>query len=170
LNRWNFDLTPEDTEELAWNILSRYLKIRNAAIAPFEPYRRFCGVDQGWRMFTGPHMNPTRLRIDLQENDQWREIYAERSRDADWRGWQLDHEHIRTAITDMISNEHHAEWRQFAEWLAERAARDFPQATALRLRVERITTPSPEQVLQNKRPPSSYDEPTVVTFSRERSP
>ena len=75
---------------------------------------------------------------------QWRTIYRSRSKEHDYLGGQLDHNRMRKLVARCGRD-----GRLFdhvARWIAREAARDFPNALALRVRLERFDSLPPEGV------------------------
>jgi hypothetical protein len=156
LSRWGMDVTPAKLEASLWDMAERYMSVRNMLLRPFRPYYALCGTSQGWRMFVGPNLHPSCLHIDIEENGAWRPIYIERDPAHNWLGAKLDHEHFRTAIFTMIFFHHHREYERFASWVARAAARDFPEASRVRIRVFKFRTPRPVEVREERRPPGTF--------------
>lgn len=146
LNQIGVDVTQHQLEETLWNAADKYGRLRRKVLLPFGPYYRFCGTDQGWKMFVGAHRTPSRLHIDINKDGQWRPIYIQGSREHTWLRTRLNHEHWRTAIFTIVYYEEHDEIRELAKWLAKQARTDFPSADRLRVRVFYLHTPSPSEV------------------------
>jgi hypothetical protein len=155
-------VTGKELEQNLWDAAHAYLRIRSAVIAPFGWYYKYCGTRQGWRMFSAPIREPSRLFIDIEEAGRWRPVYGEGQRDAAWLRPQLNQEHMRTALYTMVLFDYRDDLKQFADWLVPRARRDFPEAQRLRLRIYKFPTPTPEQVRENRRPAGEDSVPVVV--------
>jgi hypothetical protein len=151
LTDWGFTVTPAELKDILWKTAQDYMGVRKWVLAPFAPYYDLCGTRQGWRMFVGPDTTPRRLYIEVRENRRWRPVYVARDPDHNWLGFQLNHEHLRTAVHDMGLYKKGKELGQFAQWVAERAARDFPRADQLRLRLKEFEIPTPEEVRAGRR-------------------
>ncbi len=156
LHGLGLDIGPGDLERWLWDAAERYMDVREKALAPFRPYYKLCGTGQGWRMFVGPNLFPTRLSIEVHEAGRWHPVYMERDPEHTWLGARLDHEHWRTAIFTMAFFQHYKELGQFAHWVARRAARDFPRADEVRVRLYKSRTPMPEEVRADRRPLGRY--------------
>jgi vitamin K-dependent gamma-carboxylase-like protein len=153
LNGIGFDTTPEALQGSLWDAAIEYNRVRSALLAPFHWYYTYSGARQGWRMFTAPCLEPTRLYIDIGDASGWRPVFGEGLPDLAWLGGELNHEHMRTALYTMVFFRYEDDLERFAHWVAVRAARDFPGGTHIRIRIHHFPTPTPEQVRENRRPP-----------------
>ena len=118
-------------------------------LAPFERYYDYCGTTQSWRMFAGPHFYPSRLEIAVGEENAWQWVEIERRPQVDWLANKLDHYRLRPALYRFGWYQYvegYDDFRQFAEWIARQAARDFKEARQVRVRLVKRRTPSPEEV------------------------
>jgi hypothetical protein len=150
LSSWGLAVTPAELEEALWDASQWFMKVRRKVLAPFQPYYRWCGTNQGWRMFVGPNLYPVRLHIDVEEAGRWRPVYVERDPEHTWFGRRLDHEHLRTAVFTMAFFRYDDRMTEFAHWVAVRAARDFPRADRVRVRVYQFRTRSPQEVREDR--------------------
>ncbi|MEL6345814.1 MAG: hypothetical protein AAFV53_22075 [Myxococcota bacterium] len=165
LQAMGLESSPESLEETLWSWAQSYMQRRRDLLKPFMPYYRYCGTYQTWRMFIAPHRNPARLHIDIYEDGEWRPVYIARHPQHDWKGELLDHERMRSAIFRYAWKHYGRSYKHFGEWIAAEAAEEFPEATLIRLRYERFRTPTPEQVREENRPPSTFVHPR--TFQLE---
>lgn len=135
--RWGEHLhtSPETIEDAAWAVSDRYLRVRNPIQEVFAPYYRLCGTSQGWRMFVAPDLEPTRIEIEVYENGEWRCVYRELDAGYRWQAGVLEHWRLRVGLFNTTWSRNWGELRSLAEWLATRAAADFPGATQLRVRL-----------------------------------
>lgn len=144
------DVTPAELEESLWNASGRFLSARDVVIAPFKPYERYAGVAQSWRMFGAPNLYPVRLEISVMEGGRWGRVYTSRSDEATWmRRWFDDHA-LRRAVFKGALAKNKPRFEVFCDWLAERAARDFPEATHLLVRQYRYRIPTPAEAREGK--------------------
>jgi hypothetical protein len=137
---------PADLEEALWRFATRYTAARDRVLAPFGPYYEWCGTEQSWRMFVAPHRHPTRLHVDVREGGEWRAVFVERDREHAWLARQLCSYRFRSLTFRFGWPSYAGEYRSFADWLAHQAARDFPDADRVRVRMFRFRTPSPAEV------------------------
>jgi hypothetical protein len=139
-------LPPDALQDVVFDVATRYHGVHKATLAPFEPYYRYAGTHQTWRMFIAPHRFPTRLQIRIHERGEWRVVYEERSPRARWMARELDHDRVRSAIFRYgWGNKYARSWLGFGDWIAGRAARDFPGADRLELRFAAYKTPTPAE-------------------------
>jgi hypothetical protein len=129
------------------------LRARAVALAPFQPYYRYVGVEQGWRMFVAPQTHPARLEIEVQEGGAWRSVYLQLDPERRWRADQLESGRFRSALFRYAWKHYRRQHRQLARWIARQAEADFPQAAAVRVRWVRGRTPSPAEARAGTRPP-----------------
>jgi hypothetical protein len=156
VDAWGFEFTVEELQDVLWHIGRTYDRGRAAVLAPLAPYFKYCGARQGWAMFVGPHREPIRLCIDVREAGHWRRVFAQHDPRAQWLSSTLDHEHMRTAIFFLYHGEFHEEITEFAQWIAGRAAADFPQADRVRVGGYKFRTLAPEQVRAGEQPTGSF--------------
>ena len=154
-------MEPKQLEERAWRFAQRWNDLHQRLISPFAPYRDYAGVRQPWVMFVAPQRHPARLEIEILEGGEWRTIYRERSDDHEWRRSLFDHDRMRSAIFRFGWDKYGSSYREFSEWVAKEAARDFPRAEAIRVRMARFRTPSPEEVKAGRIPPSRWEKEIV---------
>ena len=138
--------------------------VRSVVLKPFGPYYRMCGTSQSWRMFVAPHTYPERLHIDLEEHGAWRPLYIERHPTATWRGAQLDHDRVRSAIFRYAWSRYKSTYVQFADWTAEQARSDFPEATRIRLRYWKQRSPSAAEVRRGFEPKGQWNDVQTRTL------
>lgn len=163
---------PETLEDAAWRFANGWSALRRMANAPFETYQRYTGTWQSWSMFVAPHLFPSRLCIDVRgdESDghaKWRNIYTARSDEHVWRRGQFDHIRMRSAIFRFAWPQYRGQYEQFADWIADRAAVDFPDAFRVRVRFFRFKSPSPRE-LRDGAPIVGEDIRVVVKSLSER--
>jgi hypothetical protein len=133
-------------EDSLWGFAVAYTQTRDAILAPFEPYYDYAGTTQSWRMFVAPHRFPGRLHIEVRRNRVWQTVYVERSPDATWLGRILDHDRMRSAIFRYSWPQYQKTYKDFCQWIATQAERDFPDADRVRIRYFKYRTRSPAEV------------------------
>ncbi len=138
-----WDVSQSEFEAWLWDFTQGYLEVRNRIAAPFALYSHYTGALQGWSMFANPQTEPAWLTVEIRQGDELRTVYRERSSAEDWMRWQLDHNRVRKLQGRLGRGAYDDHYRGLVEWLARRAAIDFPEATHLRARVERRRTPEP---------------------------
>lgn len=146
------ELSDAAFQERLWQVAARYTAARRAALAPFQPYYRYLGVHQSWRMFVAPHRYPSRLHIEVREGQTWRTVYVARAPDQAWLGEVLDNHRMRSALFRYAWPQYGRTWRELGDWVAARAAVDFPTASHVRLRYWKQRTPSPQEARAGREP------------------
>ena len=141
----------EPFEEMVWNLATGYQGTIRVVTDPFRPYYRYFGTHQSWRMFVAPHRNPSILHIDVREGREWVPVYVEGSSEFTWMGETLDHDRVRSALFRYAWPGWTKNYRRLCDWLAIRAAADFPDASQVRFRYWKYRTPTPEQVMADER-------------------
>jgi hypothetical protein len=139
-------LDREGFEDGLYALVRTIMGTRRAVLAPFDPYYRYAGTWQSWRMFVAPHRYPARLEIAVREAGQWRVVYLERDPDAAWMADLFDHDRARAAVFRYSWPNYRRSWDELVDWLAPRVARDFPNAERARFRFLKGATPTPEAV------------------------
>jgi hypothetical protein len=132
-------------EEDLWSVATGWSEARKAVIRPLTPYYKGFGTYQTWRMFVAPHRFPARMQIEVMENNRWRTVYREGERGG-WLGPILDHDRVRSGTFHMSWPHQRAKLDTFADWLAARAYRDFPEASRVRVRFTKSRSRSPAEV------------------------
>lgn len=145
LNDWGIAVTQPELEEQLWEAASNYMRVRREVLRPIRPYESYCGTGQSWRMFVAPHRYPAQLHIDVEEGE-WRPVYVERDPFHRWQARQLDSYRFRSVIFRLGWESYYEEYRQFVDWLAILASKDFPKATRLRVRFAKYRILSPDEV------------------------
>lgn len=147
LGRWGLDLPPDELEARAWDFAVGYERGRARVLRPFRGYFEVLGTWQSWKMFVAPHRYPARLEIHVRTpGEDWRPVYVARSDEHEWMRRWLDHDRFRAAVFRYAWDHYRGTRRQFADWVADRAAVDFPEAAQVRVSFVRYRTPSPEEV------------------------
>ncbi|HZT79797.1 MAG TPA: hypothetical protein VFA26_06235 [Gemmataceae bacterium] len=159
LDGWGVHVTPPELEDRLWQFSADYMHARETVLRPFGPYYEYCGTYQSWRMFVAPHRYPTRLHIDVHEHGEWRPAYVERDAQHDWLGRQLDSYRFRSAIFRFGWHGYERDYGRFADWVAGHAARDFPDADRVRVRLAKYRTLSPEEVREGREPEVEFVQP-----------
>jgi hypothetical protein len=155
-NALGWAITQDQFEDLLWNLASEYMRVRGILLTPFGPYYTYCGTGQGWAMFAGPHRYPGRVEIDVQEQGAWRPVYIQRDPQYAWLSGKLDHYRLRPQMYRFAWYPHTEDYHDFAAWIARTAARDFPEADTVRVRMFKYRTLTPEEVRAGARPEGTY--------------
>ncbi len=143
------DLSTNELESHLWSLAQQTMKIRRVVLKPFRKYYRYCGADQNWRLFVAPHMVPSRLEIDILENNEWKPIYR-RFRDPNWMAQLIENGRFRPSVFRYSWGRYKGTYNKFAQFLTARASEEFSNATQIRFRWWRYSLPTPEQVLNQE--------------------
>lgn len=143
------DISASELDSAAYGLARRYVAARSKVIAPFEPYATYAGVRQNWHLFAGPQRYPMRLEVSVREGGLWRKVYETRSDEATWSSSLFERYRMRRLISLTLWKEP-TQFVELADWIAARAARDFPTATAVMVRQYRYHTPTPAEALSGK--------------------
>jgi hypothetical protein len=135
-----------ELEAHAWTFATSWEHARDLLLTPFRPYYRHAGTWQAWKMFVAPHTHPTRLEIEVQRPDGWFLAFEERSSEHTWLARELDSDRSRALVFRMGWPQYGLLRRQFAHWVAARAAVDWPEAQQVKVWFRKEVTPTPEQV------------------------
>jgi hypothetical protein len=148
------DLDPKDIEELSFTWGNRVLGVREQTLAPFRPYYKYAGTVQRWQMFGYLNRSPGRIevatctkpnkRLCARTDWQWRFIMG--SDDADWMRSRMEQERIRAIVSSFAWKKRKGHFNAVGRWLATQAARDFPDAKILRVRMGTLQIPAPAEL------------------------
>ncbi len=145
LARLGVQRSPKELQRWMIGVSSGWLAAREASLVPFQPYYRYLGTKQSWRMFAGADPKPPRLRIEVSHGTE-RETVSLGDAAPAWRAKQLRHEMGRSVLARYAKPARYkAAWRGLGHHLAREAAADFPDASELHITIERVPIPSPKQ-------------------------
>lgn len=157
LNRLGWQGDQAQLEQGLWEFATGFMEVRGKALKPFMPYYRYAGTFQSWRMFVAPHRHPARMQIDVYQEGQWVPVYLARDPHHPWLARQLDHDRMRAQVFRLSWPSYKSTYSRFVDWIARRAATDFPEATRVRVRFWRYRTPSPQEVRRRAPVPGRWE-------------
>ncbi len=137
---------PETLEETARTLAIAVVDAREALLGPLDPYYRYAGTWQAWRMFVAPHRFPARLHVDVRTDAGWEPLYVVGSPDHAWRSQQLRHARARALIFLAPWPRYRKQRARLADWVAREVAEERPDARAVRVRYYKARTPAPGEV------------------------
>lgn len=148
-----FGTTPTELEATIKSYAKYYVVAHRWMIRPVLPYKRYLGVRQGWSMFSSPQRHPGEYRVEIQRGDskEWIPIYRSRSEEYNWRAKQFDHDRLRKYVGRFGRGFVRKNYNALGRWVATNAARDFPDAVRVRVRVYRTRTLHPARVAAGER-------------------
>jgi hypothetical protein len=162
LGKAGIDVTHETIEQglMSWTALSG--KVRKTLRAPFDPLFDTLALDQAWALFASATTKPDRLVVEARRDGQWTVLFRRLDPCCTWRDDQLRYRRIR-GIWDGQKDHTRPAYRFFSEWVADEVFREYPDADAVRVELERTHSvypwiepdPSVEVRLQriHRRPP-----------------
>lgn len=136
------DADAEDIAGPLWAVGEGLRDVRRWLAGPFEPYYRYAGTTQSWRMFATVQHAPRRFTVDIDEGAGWRTVYALVDPAHRWRASTFEHERVRAVLQDFEGRPRKS-YPGFARRVAAWARADFPDATAVRTRLVRRRTGVP---------------------------
>jgi hypothetical protein len=145
-------MSPRALEDRLFRFATAWSSARAAVLRPLIPYYRYAGTWQSWKMFVAPHVWPTRMQIEVRRGGEWQLVYRERSADAPWLAPTLSNDRFRATIFRMGWPQYGPLRRDFAAWVAESAAVDFPDATQVRVSFLKQRTRSAAEVRAGSAP------------------
>lgn len=161
------NMTPEEFEEQMYGITLSYLKLRTRVNKPFRRYHRISELRQGWAMFTYPQTHPGWLHVDLlKPGGKYQPIYIQHSDEHEWRRTQFDNNRLRKLLGRVARRHHgHPAYIALSNWIARQAAKDFPDASHVRVRHFRQRTLKPGR---GKPPPGKFVGQRIYPLDRYR--
>ena len=141
-----FDMGTDELQDRAWTVAVSWVEARDTLLTPFEPYHEYLGVRQRWRMFAAPNRVPARIAIAVEIDGEWRLIYEARSPEHTWRADTLHRERLRVPINLAAWRHNRGLYKKLIEWIADRAAEDFPEASRVRVFYLRAKTPTAKEL------------------------
>jgi len=160
---------PDALQDHVFAFAVAYHEVHRRARAPFEPYYRTCGTHQTWRMFVAPHRFPARLQVRVHGPSGWALAFEERHPQARWLADQLGHDRFRSAIFRYgWGTKYASAWRGFGDWIARRAALDYPDADRIEVRFLQGRTLRPDEVRAGVQPETRVHRPRQVRLARFR--
>lgn len=140
--------TPKELDADLYALAKKYLSVRDKVTAPFAPYATYAGVRQSWRMFVGPQRYPVRIEVNIRDKPggEWRKVYESRAPEDAWLHATFEKYRMRRVVY-ATAWDNPRQFKQLCDWIAARAARDFPQAVEVMIRHLRYRTPTPAEAL-----------------------
>lgn len=162
------DVSPKELEEELWSLSRQYMRVRKSVLKPFKLYYRYAGADQNWRLFVAPHMYPSKFNVEVLIDEEWRTVYAPFTAEARWQAHLIENSRFRPSIFRYSWPRYKKHYHVFAQYLADHAKNDFPEATRLRTRWWNARSPSPAQVLRNSQPKGKWQYPLMFDLDELR--
>lgn len=135
LSQVGIRVTPQQLQDHAWRVTRSYVAVQSLLLAPFWMLAPQLGFNQGWPMFSNPQTVPARLWVELDSGAGFEPLYVTGSAEHTWQRRFFEHHRIRKVVGRLNRDEVHADYEALGRWLARRAARQYPDARQLRLRL-----------------------------------
>ncbi|WP_428261221.1 hypothetical protein [Haliangium sp.] len=156
LNELGVHITATELKDRAWAVAQRYAAAHRAVLGPFERYARWSGAMQGWAMFANPQKHPGELHVDVMVDGAWQPVYRPHSEQYDFWAESLEHNRLRKQLGRFARTFYPHSYNGLARFLAVRAARAYPAATQVMVRLYRYPSRSPEEVRAGRAPAGYY--------------
>ena len=170
LQRAGVDVTATELGDRLLRAAHGVAAVTDALSRPFRGYAEVVGARQGWAMFASPQRHPAELHVELQEGESWRLIYRPHDDAAAWRSATMRHNRMRKFAGRFARGFIPKNYDELARWLAQEAAADHPQATAVRVRLYRYTSLPPAEVREGQRPKGRYEHTRTFSSADLRGP
>lgn len=163
--------TAEELTEGMHSFTRGYLRLHGRLNQPFRPYQKLANMRQGWSMFSHPQTHPGWLHIDIRSDirprgQSYRPIYIQHSEQHTWRRDQFEHNRVRKLLGRIARRpKGHPAYKALTRWIARQVARDFPDATHVRVRHFRRRTLKPGS---GEAPKGRFVEPLVLPLDPYR--
>lgn len=157
LRALGLDMSDEGFARRLRALAEGYAGVHAALVAPFAPYARWTGTIQGWAMFSSAQKHPAELHVDILVNGAWQPVYRPHSDEHDFWGARFRHNRMRKQLGRFARTLHQASYNGLARHVAIAAARAFPDAREIRVRLYRYAALAPEAVRAGQAPAGRYD-------------
>ncbi|MCA9635082.1 MAG: hypothetical protein KC420_03500 [Myxococcales bacterium] len=157
LGQVGVEITPEELGARVRDAAATFGRIRELLAAPFAGYAALVGARQGWAMFASPQRVPAEVHVDLEIGGEWRPLYRPHDDAAAWRRATFEHNRFRKFNGRFARTFIPPHYDGLARWLAREAAAEFPEATAIRVRLYRYRTLPPAEARAGRRPEGRYE-------------
>ncbi|MEQ1568088.1 MAG: hypothetical protein ABMA64_20785 [Myxococcota bacterium] len=113
-------------------------RLHRAMKVPFRPLFDLVGVNQAWALFASATTAPDRLVVEIERpgSPGWEKVLRRLDPCCTWLEPVIEYRRVR-GVWDGQSGRMRPGYKGLARWLADRAFEAFPDATAVRVRLER---------------------------------
>jgi hypothetical protein len=147
-------------ETFLWDLAQGFMGLRKTVMTPFSPYLHATGSDQAWQMFVAPHRYPTRMQLQVNGDptsaDGFRTVFEERSSEYTWRAERFNSERLRASIFRWGWPNYQDAWKRACKVFARELLAENPESTAVRCRMFKLRSPSPEEVEKGTADPGKW--------------
>lgn len=148
VNALGFDISQDRATDLVFSGSTQLRELRSTVQRWPRRYARLAGTSQSWSMFAYLKRRPALLSVELEQDGDWRPLYRARSAELDWQARALDSERFRAFMNRYSSHTGRKGYLHLVDWLACRAAEDFPGATQLRVEMQELRLSPPAKTLR----------------------
>lgn len=140
-------MKPEVFEEGIWKLAVFWMGVREVYLTPVQPYIRYTGTEQPWRMFVGPDRFPPRYQVQAKTaTTDYATLYEERSPEFRWHEDYFTQERVRSYLYRYAWPEYSG-WNETAcRYLARQIFQERPDVTDVRCRTFKQKSQSVEEV------------------------
>lgn len=146
LNDWGLGVTEDQVRETAITWGRGWLTFNDVALAPANAYGRTVGASQSWRMFGEVPTQSAVLVIEAKVGASWSVIHMSRYSDLTWRKSFWDQERMRAFQNQFTRKKARSAWDRMVKWLAVELREDFPEHEKLRVSMQTVKNPAPEEL------------------------
>lgn len=132
LNGWGMEITADELQTRVIEHGATVGGFRAATLKPLRPALRITGTGQSWGLFTYPNTYPHRLDVTVLGDQGWQLIYRALDPEHDWRAQTFTYRRVR-GVYDDSSFQKARSYEHFCKTVAQWAADDFPDVTAVRV-------------------------------------
>lgn len=161
LQGWGIDTDERRLAQTLWDMGTVYLAVQRPLAWPFQRYAEISGCRQGWQMFASPQRHPAELHVEVQVAGAWQLVYRPHSDEHDWNREQFEHNRFRKFLGRFARGFYRRHYDETARWVATKAAREHPEAAAVRIQLYRTSSLPPERVRAGEEPTGRYEHERV---------
>ncbi len=159
-------MQPADFEDKLFALATFWMNVRAVYLTPVDPWIRFTGTDQPWRMFVGPDRYPARFQVQYRPGDvhDFITLFEEKSAQYTWHKAYFSEERVRSQIYRHSFPDYAHVATLSCKYLAARVFEEKPDAAQVRCRFFRQRSRSPQAVLANTPPePGQWEREDVIS-------
>lgn len=139
-------LSQEEALALVIDVTDVMRVVRHKAVNVVKPYIRRVGAGQAWQMFGVVQKTPARLRVEVREGGEWRDLYVHADATADWNARFMRSERMRALLNQYSWRARPSSYERLGSWMACQAKAELPDATELRTTMEVLALPGPARL------------------------
>lgn len=136
-------------------LTTELVELRNAVLAPFQPFFDLTATHQQWGLFIAPKRECFRAAVDARRNGEWVALYRVLEVESDALA-MLRYRRLRAIYNPNLKRGPGAQYPGFVSWLARRLMERHPDYDAVRMRMQKV------EILEPGEPPrdlgSEYEE------------